>query len=126
MTEILLPLGLNSQGRIATTNDPNVAARQHLTSYLMTRPGERLMRPTFGTAISNFVFENLDPVNYELLAVRVKDKVRADVPDVVMSDIATKENSAAGELHLTVSFSLSAGLGQGVQQSTTLTLGGSK
>lgn len=122
--EILLPLTLDTQGRIASTGDPSTAARQHLTSYIMTRPGERVMRPTFGTPISDYVFENLDPVEYELVRKRVSDKINRDVRGITLGRITTTTNSDQNTLLLSVEFTLAIGSGQSSTQTTTITLGG--
>lgn len=124
MSEILTPLSIDPHGRIATSSDPAVTTQQHLVSYLLTNPGERVMRPTFGTQLSNYVFENLDPVEYELLSARVVEKVSADVPDVRLHAVTPKALFDQGVLQVTVEFAPAVGIGQGASQSTVLNLGG--
>lgn len=120
--EIALPFRLDNQGRVAVVTDPDRIARQHLTSYLMTRPGERTMRPTFGTDVRNFLFEDLDPLQVGLLVQRVQDKVSADVPNVKLIGLTFGNDYDQGALMLTVEFARA--VGAGVTESTTLTLGG--
>lgn len=122
--EITFPLALDAQGRIATVSDPSERARQHLTSYLMTTPGERLMRPAFGTPLRGYTFENLDPLQYAILARGIADKVGADVGDVVLGPVVLSDDSEQAVLRVAVEFALAVGAGLGVAQSTTLTLGG--
>lgn len=122
--EIAVPLHLDNQGRIAIVSDPLRIARQHLTTYLLTRPGERLMRGEFGTAIKDFTFENLDPLQVSLLTQRVQDKVNADVRNVRLMSIEAAEDYDQAALLLTVEFALAVGAGQSTTQTTTLTLGG--
>lgn len=122
--EISLPFRLDSMGRIATTDDPLETARQHLTSYLVTLPGERVMRPSFGTAIRDYVFELLDPLQMTLMMERVKNRVSADVPDVTLAQIsASADDSAEAQLVLNVEFALRLGAGQGAMSSTTISVG---
>jgi phage baseplate assembly protein W len=122
--EIAFPLALDAQGRIATETSPDVRARQHLTSYIMTTPGERVMRPSFGTTVSNYVFGSLDPLQYSILSKQVADKVHADVRDVSLGPVTIVGDSDQATLRVKVEFALAVGTGQGVAQSTTLTLGG--
>lgn len=122
--EILMPLSVDAQGRISTTPDTTVAAGQHLSSYLLTLPGERVMRPAFGTQLGAQVFESMDPVQYELLKARVVDKVNADVRDVRLIDVAPKANYEEATLEVSVEFAPIVGTGQGAARSTTLNLGG--
>lgn len=122
--EISVPFKLDNQGRIATVTDPSRIGRQHLTTYLLTRPGERLMRGEFGTPVKDFVSENLDPLQVALLTQRVQDKVGADVRGVRLVAIQASEDYDEAALHLTVEFSLAVGAGEGTLQTTELTLGG--
>lgn len=122
--EISLPFAVNGSGRIATTNDPSEIGRQHLTSFLLTDPGERVMRPEYGTGVRNMVFEPLDGVTAPLLLARVREKVGANVRDVVLKDISTPLDATDGTLQLTVEFALRVGAAQGTTQQTTITVGG--
>lgn len=123
--EIALPLHLDGQGRIATLTDPSKIAAQHLTTYLLTSPGERLMRPEFGTPVKDYTFENLDPLSVTLLTQRVQEKIGRDVANVRLISMTADEDYDQGALTLTVEFSLAVGAGDGTTQTTTLTLGGS-
>ena len=122
--ELLLPLGVDTQGRLSTVSDPVARAQQHLLTYLMTAVGERVMRPSFGTESNRFLFDNLDSVDTALLNTRIAVKVKADVSDVVLRDIQVGTTYEDGRLDVTVLFSLAVGIGAGVVQSTILTLGG--
>ena len=61
-TEILYPFGLSATGGIAVTTDPNVQASQHVNSLISTRPGERVMVPTYGIDLAGQVFGDPDEV----------------------------------------------------------------
>jgi phage baseplate assembly protein W len=57
MAEILYPFGLDVHGSVAATSDPNVQQMQHVDSLVSTYPGERVMRPTYGIPLRDYVFE---------------------------------------------------------------------
>lgn len=61
-TEILFPFSLSATGGIAVTTDPNVQTAQHVNSLISTRPGERVMVPTYGVDLAGQVFGNSDEV----------------------------------------------------------------
>lgn len=122
--EIALPFGLDNRGRVASTTDPERAGRQHLTTFLLTDPGERVMRPLFGSPIRNSVFEPLDDVTAHLLLQRVQEKVAANVRSVSLRTLSSGPDISEGALRLTVEFALAVGAGEGVTRSTTITLGG--
>lgn len=122
--EISVPFKLDNQGRIATVSDPSRIARQHLTTYLLTRPGERVMRGEFGTPIKDFISENLDPLQLALLTQRVQDQVGADVRNVRLVSLQAGESYDDAALVLTVEFALAVGAGEGTPQTLDITLGG--
>lgn len=122
--EIALPFRLDSRGRVATTSNPDVVGRQHLTTFLLTQPGERLMRPDHGTPVRESVFEPLDDITAQLLLERVQERVNGGVPDVALQRLTTGLDSDQAALRLTVEFALAVGAGEGVTRSTTITLGG--
>ena len=64
--------------------------RQALRIILLTNPGERIMRPTFGAGLSSFQFEPVNTTTLQLIRTRVEDAVvdwesRVDVLGVSVS-----------------------------------------
>ena len=64
-TTIAFPLGVDETGAIAMVTG-HEAIERSLTMILSTAPGERVMRPEFGCAIWNLLF---DPVNDNTLGL---------------------------------------------------------
>ncbi len=62
MTEraISLPFSFNSLGEIAYTTDEKKIIQDRVTIAIMTRFGERVMRPSFGSTVHRALFENVD------------------------------------------------------------------
>jgi phage baseplate assembly protein W len=70
--------------------------RESILIILQTNPGERVMRPTFGAGLRDFVFEPVNTTTMALLQTRVNDSLvdwepRIDVESVVVT--------ATGELN---------------------------
>lgn len=125
MREITLPFRVDNHGYLATTRNPDVIARQHLTTYLLTAPGERVMRPGFGTPIRELTFEQLDPVQLALLLDRVRGKIAQDVSYIRLMSLGVDEDSDQSALRLTVEFAVAEGpVGQSGVQTTTIELRG--
>lgn len=61
-TELLFPFALSATGGIAVTTDPGAQTAQHVDSLISTRPGERVMAPTYGVDLAGRVFGNADEV----------------------------------------------------------------
>lgn len=53
-----LPFRFNESGAVATIADEAKIWSNRVIAVLMTRPSERLMRPQFGSRITEIVFEN--------------------------------------------------------------------
>jgi phage baseplate assembly protein W len=64
-TTIAFPLGVDQTGSIAMVTG-HVAIERSITMILSTAPGERVMRPEFGCAVWNLLF---DPVNDNTLGL---------------------------------------------------------
>jgi hypothetical protein len=83
-------------GRTATAAyDEDI--RQAIGIIIGTNPGERVMRPTFGAGLADFVFEPVNPTTMTLLQQRVKDALidwepRVDVLNVVVSTDSVERN----------------------------------
>lgn len=122
--ELSLPFRVDARGRIATVAAPHDRAKQHLTTFLLTSPGERVMRPDHGVPLQDAIFGQLDHVTAQLLLTRAQERLGKGVPDVVVRELRTSADSAQAALRLTVEFALVVGAGEGDTRSTTIQLGG--
>ena len=71
-TGLAFPLGVDERGRMALVSD-DVDVAQAIALILGTAPGERPMRPEFGCAVHEMVFERVDSSTQ----ARIGDCVRA-------------------------------------------------
>ena len=63
---ISFPYRIDATGRTATPIDVSAHVRELIEQVLFTAPGERVMRPTFGSAIHQLVFA---PASPELMGI---------------------------------------------------------
>lgn len=49
--------------------------RQAVLIILLTNPGERMMRPTFGAGLNDFLFEQINPTTMATIEQRVEDSL---------------------------------------------------
>jgi phage baseplate assembly protein W len=130
VAELKVPFALDATGALATTADPLVMVRQHLITYISTYPGERVMRPTFGTPLLDLVFEAGDVMLAETIRMEVQQAVARDVPDVSLLSFTVSGSEADGTvgmdgvLNIGLDYAQSVGTVAGSVQSTTLTAGG--
>jgi phage baseplate assembly protein W len=57
---ISLPFSFDNFGSVGYSRDEKKIWQDRVVMVVMTRLGERIMRPTYGTAIANTVFENVN------------------------------------------------------------------
>jgi len=56
-------------------------------AYLLTAPGERVMRPTYGAGLRAFVFENHDAFVETLLITQIQDGIRQWEPQINITEV---------------------------------------
>jgi uncharacterized protein len=88
------PVGVDSTGQIALARG-SCDIEQAMRLILMTYPGERPMRPRFGSRLRDFVFEGATWENAAAVAAEVRASLaqwepRATVTDVVVTPEADK------------------------------------
>jgi len=68
---------------------------QNLKNLIMTSPGERVMLPSFGVGIRNFVFEPNLSSTYGTIRARINEQIADWMPFISIEDIGfnTDENN---------------------------------
>ncbi|ASS75491.1 baseplate protein [Tumebacillus algifaecis] len=91
-------------GRIAMSEHEDDIA-EAIRIILWTAKGERVMRPDFGCAIHNYIFETTDPTTISLMEAAVSDAITAWEPRVHEIDVKISlDDNEAGKLHISVSY----------------------
>jgi uncharacterized protein len=103
---LAFPLGVDNRGRIAMARD-EIDVEQAIRIILSTAPGERPMRPEFGCAVHDCIFERIDADTLARIdqAVRValdRWEPRIDLEDIVF------ETRTEGELLVHLRYRLRA------------------
>lgn len=92
------PVGIAFPFRADETGFPRADSGLELITdsiqvILLTEVGERLMRPTFGTRLRSYLFENIDDVTKEAIKAEVFRSLLEQEPRIVILDIqVTEEN----------------------------------
>jgi len=82
-----------SRGRIMDYQEDEKLIKNDLLQLLLTSPGERVMRPNFGTQLRGFVFENITPVAISLLKENILQAIESYEPRVDVTSISFKDDS---------------------------------
>jgi phage baseplate assembly protein W len=88
--------------------------RQALRIILLTNPGERIMRPTFGAGLNAFLFEPVNSTTLHSIRTRVEDAIvdwesRVDVLDVSVTADSTQRATVSIDIRYRVRLTNSVG-----------------
>lgn len=78
--------GIGENGRMPWQAG-NKSVREVMVNILLTRPGERLMRPEFGAGIRNFIHQPNNETTRALLADAAKQALNRWEPRVTVEDV---------------------------------------
>jgi phage baseplate assembly protein W len=103
---LAFPLGVDDRGRIALARE-EIDVEQAIRIILSTAPGERPMRPEFGCAVHDCVFERIDADTLARIDQAVRVALDRWEPRVAIEDIAF-ETRREGELLVHLRYRLRA------------------
>jgi len=103
-----VPFSFNSLGKVSVfTDDRDLwASRVHL--LLLTRFGERLMRPDFGTDLSSTLFEDEDLAS-ELAVKTISIAFNKWLPGLKLIEVSPQYDKGSGSLTINVRYTLPSG-----------------
>jgi hypothetical protein len=84
----------------ATTSAEHAHIHESILQILGTRPGERFMRPNFGSRIKDLVFEPNDEVLKGLLRHWIVDAIRRWEKRVVVTDVSFDDSDTNKDQHV--------------------------
>lgn len=120
--EMSQPFSIDSAAEVSYDTDPVIWARNHILAVLLTNPGERVMRPTYGAGIFSFVWENDDPLAEQTIINAVQTAVATWEPNVTLNTINfVPQPDFSGIVMLDIAFSVG---NPPTSYSVTISLGG--
>ena len=107
-TGLSFPLRTDARGQIAMgTGSQDI--EQAIRIIISTRPGERVMRPTFGCRAHEMIFEPRSPTTISLLQEYVYEALRIWEPRInVLKVNVTADDSDAGALVAEIEYQIKA------------------
>lgn len=82
--------------------------KNDLLQLLLTLPGERVMLPTFGTALRSFVFEQFDDATLEMLRMNIINAISLNEGRVNLTSLTLSPDYDNHGLRISITFSLKA------------------
>lgn len=95
MRSIAIPFRF-ANGGIVETSDNETIARQRIRDVLVTRPFERVNRPDYGAAISDLLFEPIDPLIIADYKVDAINTLNDHVSNALVRDLIVQEGDNYG------------------------------
>lgn len=84
MSRLAFPFGTAASGRAATVEDGGDAhVRQMLELLVLTMPGERVMRPTFGSPVAQMLFAPADAAIAHALEAALHAAIEQGLSDLL-------------------------------------------
>lgn len=103
--EISFPFRFDATGKVATQEDLGSNIAHHIAAVLLTRFGERVMLPPFGSAVPDYVFENIDEIGAVELTARANESLRRWVPEAYVESVLPRyQDPVSGVMELEVIF----------------------
>jgi phage baseplate assembly protein W len=105
---IAFPMRVDHTGSIAMVTGPEDIDRS-IVMVLSTAKGERLMRPQFGCAIWDQLFEPINANTLGLMAQGVRDAINQWEPRVELEDVKTSsDDDAQGKVLIDITYRIRA------------------
>jgi Bacteriophage baseplate protein W len=105
---LAFPLGVDAHGAVALSMHER-DIEEAMTIIIGTAPGERPMRPEFGCAIHDYVFETIDAYTLGRLDRAIRRALERWEPRIDVLDVAIDTTDAAeGRLLIAISYSIRA------------------
>jgi phage baseplate assembly protein W len=96
--------GLDEDGRLPWSRDER-ALREAMLNILLTRPGERLMRPEFGAGLTGFVHQPNNETTRRLIAGVVRRSLARWEPRIVVEAVEVLASTHdPSEVHVRVAY----------------------
>lgn len=101
---ISLPFRFDAGGALASTSSPLDQLSHRVFSVIATQPGERVMRPTYGTDMASMVFEEIDDELQDLLTLEAGAALATFEPDAVLVGIEVESTDEYGRVQARIDF----------------------
>lgn len=107
--EVAQPFSIGVSGEVSYDTDPVKWATNHILAILLTNPGERVMRPSYGAGVYGFVWENQDPLIEQNIIATINTQLATYEPNITVNEVEFVQSDISmmnGVVMLVVSFTV--------------------
>lgn len=121
---IRVPFDVSHTGRIAMAEEEYDVANQYIKTLLLTRLGERIMRPRYGSRVRDHVFEPIDEVMLQSIEGEIRDAIRIWEPAIEIRRIDFEDYGSLVEVDVQYNLGSTIGIAPSTVR-VTIDAGGS-
>ena len=100
------PVKETNTGGLFSASYDTINIRAGLIQLLLTRRGERVMMPDFGTDARELVFEPLDAGTTSRLEKQIRDAVSKYMPEIIINKLSATPTDKSSSLTVLMLFSI--------------------
>jgi len=98
------PLSVSTiDGHYKMLTDYPEAVKQNLKMLLLTAPGERIMSPSYGVGLRNYLFELAGSDFRNILYLAISNQIKTHLPYVVVDNILVNDSISTQGIYNTLS-----------------------
>jgi phage baseplate assembly protein W len=102
--QIKIPFAIDANGEISTITDQRAIDRQNVITLLGTQPGERCMRPDYGVATRDVLFDPDDPMLAGVLTQSISNAMRTYEPELDLKRVDADPSQDDGVVEIEVQY----------------------
>lgn len=80
--------------------------KYNLINFFLTNPGERMLNPSFGGGLRDFIFEQIDNNTTEFLLADITSKVNAFFPNINIESLDVTRNEDNNQITINFTYSV--------------------
>ncbi len=80
--------------------------KNNLINYLLTNPGERILNPTFGAGLREYIFTQIESNNFEYIKEDIQNKIDDNFPDVRIDSIEVFETENENTIKILIDYNI--------------------
>jgi len=89
--------------------------KYNLINYFLTRKGERIFNPNFGSKINNFLFEQNNPNTVEVIKKLIEDDIKTLFPIIKLKEVIVTTNFDNYSITAQIFYSVFSSLDESVE-----------
>ncbi|MEM9212751.1 MAG: GPW/gp25 family protein [Cyanobacteria bacterium P01_F01_bin.150] len=99
------PLTISQQGRLSLSTEQQ-SVRESIWLILLTEPGERLYRPTFGCRLSELAFAPINSETLMLMRIWVQEALEQWEPRIEVAEVLARPRTDQGAVFIVINYRL--------------------